>query len=212
MNDFFTTQGDLENSKVDFVNSEAGEGQSEVGFSAKAHSEKFLGGVSPQAPREITTIDPEAPQTEKAYRRLIKDATDTRRFGKNYEGGGKAEFDALSRLYAVDPEHVAKPISIIEDPTKKAIGYNMEYVDGITVSDYIEKQGNIPANVASQIRDSVSRFHNNGLSHGDLNSGNVFINNNGIVKFFDPVGYENIPPEEFRKYKDLDLKDLEGWI
>lgn len=159
----------------------------------------------------LNIVSPEVSQTEKTYRRLVKGATEAKRFGKNYEAGGKAEFDALSRLYAVDPVHVVKPISLIEDPTGRVIGYNMEYVDGITASDYIKNHGNIPPSITSQIRNTVSKFHDDGLSHGDLNSENIIITSNGIVKFFDPVAYGNIPPEEFKKYKDLDLKDLEGW-
>lgn len=160
----------------------------------------------------LNIVSPEVPQTEKIYRRLVKDATFTIRFEEHYEGGGKVEFGALSRLYAVDPVHVVKPISLIEDPTGKVIGYNMEHIDGTTASDYIKSHGNLPPSLTSQIRNTVSKFHDNGLSHGDLNRSNIFITNNGIVKFFDPVGYGNIPPEEFKKYKDLDLKDLEGWI
>lgn len=147
-----------------------------------------------------------------AYSRRMDDATTVIRFGKEYPGGGEAEFDALSRLYSVDPVHVAKPINLNRDLEGKVIGFEMERVNGQTVREYLEVNGSVPPHVVEQVREALRKFHESGLAHGDITMNNVFIGLNGEIKIIDPVGYGYIPQEDFQKYADLDMEAISTWV
>jgi len=146
------------------------------------------------------------------YTRNIDDATTAVRFGREYPGGGEAEFKALSSLYSVDSVHVAKPIKLNVDPEGKIVGFDMERLNGKTAREYAQAHGSIPAQSAEQVKETVRRFHESGLAHGDLNPNNVFVSPSGDIKIIDPVGYGDIPWEEFQKYADLDMQTLSSWL
>ena len=65
----------------------------------------------------------------------------------------------------------------------------MEYVDGATLADVIDKTGALPIDVgimiAIQVSNALDYAHMRGLVHRDIKPGNVMIKRNGEVKLMD---------------------------
>lgn len=141
--------------------------------------------------REIGLV---ADSTKSAYSKFAKDSTTALRFDQGFPGGGIEEFEALSKLYRVAPDNVVRPIELIRKGDE-IIGYKMEYVDGITVGEYIEKHGGLPADIRDQIISTLQTFHENNLAHGDPNFNNMIVTLENKVKFIDPVAYTDFKPE-----------------
>jgi aminoglycoside phosphotransferase (APT) family kinase protein len=141
-------------------------------------------------------------------KKFVKNSTSAIRFGKDYPGGGQEEFDALVRLHKVDPQHVVEPISTILDNEGRVIGFNAEELDAQTLEDWQAKHGGvIPGDFRNQIKNALSAFHAAGLVHGDVKSNNILVTKDGVLKFFDPVGYGEIPSAELQQYIDADLDE-----
>ncbi len=117
------------------------------------------------------------------------------------------QFEALEGLYRAAPENVAKPIGIIREGDK-IIGYEMEFVDGMSAKEFIEKNGSLTEELRQKIRTAVDNLHEKGVAHGDLNPGNIMITPDGQVKFIDPFPYSNFRPEDAQR----DIGRLAGWL
>jgi serine/threonine-protein kinase len=65
----------------------------------------------------------------------------------------------------------------------------MEYIDGITLSEYIEKQGVLKWRdavlFATQILRALQHAHDRGIVHRDIKSSNVMLLNDGTIKVMD---------------------------
>lgn len=65
----------------------------------------------------------------------------------------------------------------------------MEYVDGVLLKDYLEKQGAMPPEAAmtiiSLIIEAVKKIHSKGIIHRDISPDNIFIANEESIKIFD---------------------------
>ncbi len=65
----------------------------------------------------------------------------------------------------------------------------MEYVDGMTLADVIEKTGALPVDVgvmiAVQVSNALDYAHMRGFVHRDIKPGNIMIKRNGEVKLMD---------------------------
>ncbi|WP_070108814.1 AarF/UbiB family protein [Microcystis aeruginosa] len=58
----------------------------------------------------------------------------------------------------------------------------MEWVDGISFKDFISNNINNPTsirNFAEKFLEMVKIFHQNNISHGDLQHGNIIVRKNG---------------------------------
>lgn len=66
---------------------------------------------------------------------------------------------------------------------------SMEYFYGISLKDYIRKQGPLPAlrafDIASQVCDGLEAAHREGIIHRDLKSQNVIVDSSNRVKIID---------------------------
>jgi serine/threonine protein kinase len=130
------------------------------------------------------------------------ESTSAERFGEEYPGGGREEFEALQRLYGVDPEHIARPIELLEEDGR--IGYKMEYIDGTNVFEYLMTYRDQSQIILDQLHTTLIALHESGLAHGDL-AGNTLITNEGVVKLIDPVGFGVSDDGLTRKFQELDL-------
>lgn len=65
----------------------------------------------------------------------------------------------------------------------------MEYIDGVLMKDYLEKQGRLDADVAlniiAPVIDAVKKIHAKGIIHRDISPDNVFISGEDSIKVFD---------------------------
>ncbi len=65
----------------------------------------------------------------------------------------------------------------------------MEYIDGVLMKDYLEKQGRITPEVAldviSSVIDAVKKIHTEGIVHRDISPDNIFISGENAIKVFD---------------------------
>lgn len=65
----------------------------------------------------------------------------------------------------------------------------MEYIDGVLLKDYLEKQGRLDVSAAlsviSPIVNAVKKIHAKGIIHRDISPDNIFISGEDSVKIFD---------------------------
>lgn len=65
----------------------------------------------------------------------------------------------------------------------------MEYIDGVLLKDYLDKQGRMEPDTAfmiiDPIIDAVKKIHAKGIIHRDISPDNIFISGNDSVKIFD---------------------------
>ncbi len=65
----------------------------------------------------------------------------------------------------------------------------MEYIDGVLLKDYLEKQGRMQPQVALHIIDliisAVKKIHSKGIIHRDISPDNIFISSEDAIKVFD---------------------------
>lgn len=65
----------------------------------------------------------------------------------------------------------------------------MEYIDGVLLKDYLEKQGKMEPQVALHIIDliinAVKKIHSKGIIHRDISPDNIFISDEDAIKVFD---------------------------
>lgn len=65
----------------------------------------------------------------------------------------------------------------------------MEYINGILLKDYLEKQGPMPPDVAMSvimpIIEAVKKIHSKGIIHRDISPDNIFITDEKSIKVFD---------------------------
>ena len=65
----------------------------------------------------------------------------------------------------------------------------MEYIDGVLLKDYLEKQGALPVKTAftiiEPVIEAVKKIHASGIVHRDISPDNIFISGEDSVKVFD---------------------------
>ena len=81
-------------------------------------------------------------------------------------------------------------VSICDVGEEKDIYYIvMEYIEGYTLKEYIQKKGTIPApeavEIAGKIAAALEHAHQNDIVHRDIKPHNILIGNNGEVKVTD---------------------------
>ncbi len=94
----------------------------------------------------------------------------------------------------------AKTLAKLENPnivaihrllpdTEYGVFIVMEYVDGVTLKDWIQDKGAIPyrkaLNVTKQLLHSIGYAHQQNVTHRDLKPGNIMLTKHGLVKLMD---------------------------
>ncbi len=106
------------------------------------------------------------------------------------EKGFRKRFEAEMRMLAcLDHVNIVRIITAIDEPD--ASGFIMEFVEGMTLSDILEKQGPLPIakgmEIFIQVASSIAYAHNlkSQIIHRDLSPDNIMIRPDGIVKIMD---------------------------
>lgn len=106
------------------------------------------------------------------------------------EKGFRKRFEAEMRMLAcLDHVNIVRIITAIDEPD--ASGFIMEFVEGMTLSDILEKNGPLPIpkgiEIFTQVASSIAYAHNlkNQIIHRDLSPDNIMIRPDGIVKIMD---------------------------
>ncbi len=90
-------------------------------------------------------------------------------------------------LNSVDHLNVSRFYECIHE--SDFIAYTMEYVEGETLADLLDRSSNIPLEavfyIMLQIASGLHAIHSKGLIHRDLKPANILINGQGIVKITD---------------------------
>ena len=111
------------------------------------------------------------------------------RFGRKVTCSLEKEYSMLETFYAIDPEHVAKPTTMLFNPLTGSIaGYLMEYVEGVPLSKWVPKDDSQAMDVAHQIISFTKKLQERGLAHLDLQENNIMVTRNGVIKVIDPYG------------------------
>ncbi len=110
----------------------------------------------------------------------------------------KEEYLRQNELHSVDPEHTARPYALVLDDSGnslKPIGYLMEFIDGVDLSDYMRdakaRNNRADSSIISQLEKTVSKFHSRGLYHGDIHENNIRVTNDHKIKMIDPYVWHN---------------------
>ena len=115
------------------------------------------------------------------------------RFERNVECNLEKEYSMLETFYAIDPEHTARPMTMLFNlQTGEITGYLMEYVEGVPLSKWIPKDEEQARDVAHQIISFTKKLQEHGLAHLDLHEENIMVTKDGKIKVIDPYGVVKI--------------------
>jgi len=120
------------------------------------------------------------------------------------------EAQLMARLQRKDLENIVQIYEagdeIAQKHGEKRFAIVMEYVDGMTISEIVEKEKLTTEKVlsySSQILNGIISLRNYGIIHRDLRPENIMVNKDGIVKIIDfgiSTDQEIITTEKNRRY------------
>ena len=133
-----------------------------------------------------------------------------------YGGLDPYEMMLLSRLHAIAPENVTRPVAevFMREPNANGVrkmAYVIELVEGVGLYDYkikLEMTTN-PGKVkhyvklASKAIDTLRVFHASGVAHGDAHYENILVSGSEPI-FIDPMHKSNL-----RRAMDSDLQNID---
>jgi serine/threonine-protein kinase len=114
-------------------------------------------------------------------------ATDAILFVVNNENIRKRFLSEGKNMFKMSHPNVIKVTDLIDQEDKVAIV--MEYLDGETLKEYIEKKGKLSdvelKSLFDQMLDAVSYVHDQGLVHRDIKPSNFMRSKKGVIKLLD---------------------------
>ncbi|MEG1942784.1 MAG: protein kinase, partial [Angelakisella sp.] len=108
------------------------------------------------------------------------------------EYSGNDEFlrrfrDESRAIYSLNHPNIVKIYDVILNTYNPSIV--MEYVDGITVKDYIDRKGivgmRIAVSLTVQLLRALQHAHDNGIVHRDIKPQNIMLPGDGTIKVMD---------------------------
>lgn len=115
-----------------------------------------------------------------AIKMLRDEYVDNEDFLRRFRNESKA-------IYSLNHPHIVKIYDVIL--TSKNPVIVMEYVDGITLKDYIDKKGVVEVQsataLAMQLLMALQHAHDNGIVHRDIKPQNVMVLTDGTIKVMD---------------------------
>lgn len=120
------------------------------------------------------------------------------------------EYELLKRLA---DDNIVKVFDFVEDKSKNESYLIMEYFEGLTLDEHIEKHGVLSENdakeVIKQILTSIEGLHDLGIAHRDIKPENVLINSSLEIKLIDfniskaSPSQEPFRPEKLQKFNSI---------
>ena len=102
---------------------------------------------------------------------------ETARLRKEYSLGLRINHPGIAGVYGFDTHPTVGPVIV------------MEYIDGMTLADYLWKNKSIPQKyrvaIARQIADALAYMHSLGVSHRDLKPDNILVTRRNEAKIID---------------------------
>ncbi len=102
---------------------------------------------------------------------------ETARLRKEYSLGLRISHPGIAGIYGFETHPTVGPVIV------------MEYIDGITLGDYLWKNKSIPqkdrVGIARQIADALAYMHSMGVSHRDLKPDNILVTRRNEAKIID---------------------------
>lgn len=110
----------------------------------------------------------------------VKDTSYLGRFQREAQAVAALDHANIVRAYDVD---------MVQEAGTDIHFLAMEYVEGINLEKYVDREGEIDfreaAEIIRQAASGLAHAHEAGLIHRDIKPGNLLINTNGIVKILD---------------------------
>ena len=116
------------------------------------------------------------------------------------------QFLLLRMLYKAEPRMMIKPICIVLNRYMKPTGFIVEKAEGESLGTLLKDKGlslRDSIKIEQAVESFVKRLHRKGLSHGDLNPGNLIVDRGAVLKIIDPL--ELMP-------KRKAMKDDFAWV
>ncbi len=115
------------------------------------------------------------------------------------------EINQLKKMHALAPDKIVKPIAVATSG-QTIVGYFMENIDGKHLNKI---ETDLRKESLSAVVQLISKLHDNGVGHGDIHEGNIFVTPKNNIKLIDPIpSYEGVD-EKFRIDSDkTNLKNL----
>ena len=118
--------------------------------------------------------------TNVAIKLLIKEYTHNENIRKRFLAEAKS-------MFKMSHPNIVKVTDLIDDG--ETVAFVMEYVEGETLKEYIERKGKLSddeiKSIFSQMLDAVGYVHEQNLVHRDIKPSNFMVSPKGIVKLMD---------------------------
>ncbi len=118
----------------------------------------------------------------------------------------EGQFELMRKIRAVDKGLIAKPVALVISEENRIMGYLLEHVNGNSLGSLIENKKLTPKQtlkIENKLHAMIRKIHNKGIGHGDLNKGNIIIDDGLKIKLIDPL--------DGRRH-ELNIRDDLAWL
>jgi aminoglycoside phosphotransferase (APT) family kinase protein len=98
------------------------------------------------------------------------------------------QFERLVAMHRVTPSSVPMPTAIVKSSEGEFVGYILEHVDGDTLGSLLASGRSAEAlRQLELVEKALEKLHAKSLAHGDVNTSNIIVADDGRTLLIDPV-------------------------